>query len=312
MAIFTSRASLIASQSVAQTIQLGTIKIITGIFVGLILLSAYLGYSATSTVNAIYADAVIYLQASGQPVPPNPAQLDSPLGMLRNMTIYISLIGSLAAMVIGHQLIASDRKQGVLPLIGTRIESRSDYLDGKIKALLTLLGGVTGIAAFVAAITLILLPSVVLTSAMWGQLVAFMACAYLILLFFGLLALASTALVAKESVALLLPVTLWITLTFIFPSLSANIHPTAAINPISSLAATPDNAFFHFSQQFLAPFSTVESFKSLSAYWLDYSPNGSVFPTGALMQMVVSVVIAAGAAWYGLTHISLERGEFDV
>ena len=133
-------ARLIARQSALFIFRERTVALLSGLFVGLVLISAYLGWSATSTVNAIYADAVVYLSATGSPIPPNPVTTISPLSLLRNMSIYVSLIGALAAIVIGYQLVAMDRKSGVMPLLGTRPFAQSAYARGKVIAMIVVIG----------------------------------------------------------------------------------------------------------------------------------------------------------------------------
>ncbi|WP_286789348.1 hypothetical protein, partial [Thioclava sp. UBA3469] len=49
-----------------------TIALVAALFAALVLVSAYLGWSATSTVDAIYASATHWFEANGKPVPPNP------------------------------------------------------------------------------------------------------------------------------------------------------------------------------------------------------------------------------------------------
>ncbi len=51
----------------------------------------------------------------------------------------------------------------------------------------------------------------------------------------------------------MLPVTLWLTLTFILATADANLNPTAAINPFSALAPAPDTSFFHWAGVILGP-----------------------------------------------------------
>ena len=118
-------------QAVATLIRERTVALVAALFAVLVLVSAYLGWSATATVNAIYADAAAYLATTNQPVPPNPVTEGSPLALLRNLSIYVSLIGAFAAIVIGQGLVEADRRAGVLPLIGARPLGRLDYALGK-------------------------------------------------------------------------------------------------------------------------------------------------------------------------------------
>lgn len=305
---------VIARQSLLHVSREGTVALLAALFVVLVMVSAYLGWSATTTVNSIYQDAVVYLQAQGQPVPPNPVHDISPLSLMRNMSIYVSLIGALASIVIGYQLIAADRKSGIVPLIGARPLRRGDYLRGKIEALLAANGILMGIAALIATATFLILPQVGLGAAAWGKLLLFFMLAYGYMVLFGLVALGTAARSKSESVGLLVPVTLWLTLTFILPSLTANIHPTAAINPISALAAPPDTAFFHWSGWLMGPFSIAESFKFLAAGLLDYLPATaapkSLVPP--LPDLLLALVLASVFAVRSVLAMDFTRGDYDV
>ncbi|MES2142795.1 MAG: hypothetical protein V4516_00180, partial [Pseudomonadota bacterium] len=115
-----SHIGLIARQSLRLTLREGTVLVIAALFVVLVLVSAWLGWRATATVNTIFTDAAAFLQSQNRPVPPNPVLATSPLSLLRNVAVYVSLIGVLAAIVVGNRLVALDRKSGVLPLYGTR------------------------------------------------------------------------------------------------------------------------------------------------------------------------------------------------
>ena len=79
MAGDTSSGWLIARQSARFVLRERTVALLSLMFVALVLISAWLGWSATSTVNRIYLDAAAFLQAAGQPVPTNPVLDISPL-----------------------------------------------------------------------------------------------------------------------------------------------------------------------------------------------------------------------------------------
>jgi len=305
---------VVTNQSLRIILRERTVALLAGLFVVLVLVSAYLGWSATTTVNSIYADAVVYLQAAGQPIPPNPVNDISPLSLMRNMSIYVSLIGTLAAIVIGYQLIAADRKSGVLPLIGSRPIDRFAYTLGKIVALAKANGGLMGVAAIIAVGSFLILPSAAPSAMGWVQLAAFFALSFLYMMLFGLLAMATAAGSRSESLGLLVPVTIWLTVTFILPSLTANIHPTAAINPISALAPPPDTPFFQWTGWLLGPFSVAESFKYLAADLLDYLP--STARVHSMVPPLPDLLLAlTGAAWLatrGLARMDMTRGDYDV
>tara|TARA_R110002096_G_scaffold76381_1_gene180571 strand:+ start:82 stop:1032 length:951 start_codon:yes stop_codon:yes gene_type:complete len=307
-------ARLIARQSALFIFRERTVALLSGLFVGLVLISAYLGWSATSTVNAIYADAVVYLSATGSPIPPNPVTTISPLSLLRNMSIYVSLIGALAAIVIGYQLVAMDRKSGVMPLLGTRPFAQSAYARGKVMAMIVVIGALMGVAAVISIGTFLVLPEFTLTLGGWGRLAAFFALSTGYMILFGFMGLAAAALARSESVALLVPMTIWLTASFILPSLTANIHPTAAINPISALAPGPASTFFDWSGWLIGPFSIAESFKYLSAQALEFLPPTAAVTSAIppLADLVLAFAIAACVAVWAMTRMDHTKGDYNV
>lgn len=303
----------IAIQSVNAVARQHTVTAIAALFLLLIMFSAYLGWSATHTVDAIYKAAAQYLSAQNQPVPPNPVLQSSPLGLLRNMATYVSLLGSLAALVIGHQLIASDRKAGVLPLMGTRPLRGSNYALGKIGALSVVLGGLIVFAALVSAATFLLLPAFTLGTDEWLRLVGFFGTSYLYMMVFGLLGLAFTARLKSETVGLLVPLVFWLTLTFVLPQITSNVNPVAALNPVSALANPPDAGFFVFTGSVLEPFSLAEAYRLMAARLLHFLP--SEYTIRDVVPPIVSLAGAcaalAGFAWSALTRLNFAQGDYN-
>lgn len=305
---------LIARQSARFVLRERTVALLSLMFVVLVLVSAWLGWSATSTVNRIYLDAAAFLQNAGQPVPTNPVLDISPLSLMRNMSVYVALIGALSAIVIGNRLVGLDRKAGVLPLIGIRPLGRNAYAGGKIAALVGLILALGAVAGAVAVATFLVLPAVTLTGMQWTQLAGFMAVTTLYMGIFGLIGLAAGASSRSETVGLLLPVSLWLTLTFILPQLTANLNPTAAINPISALAAPPDTSFFHWAAIVLGPVSLADAYKFASAGLLDYLPQGMASPSfiPPVINLTLATAAAAAFAWRSLSRLSMTQGEYNV
>jgi ABC-type transport system involved in multi-copper enzyme maturation permease subunit len=307
-------ALLIAGQSARFVLRERTVALLSGMFVVLVLISAWLGWQATATVNRIYLDAAAFLAGAGQPVPPNPVLDISPLTLMRNMSVYVSLIGALAAIVIGNRLVALDRKAGVLPLIGVRPMAVSDYALGKIGALTALILGLGVLSGIVGAATLSLLPAISVTAAQWGQLAGFFGVSALYMGAFGLFGLATGAWARSETVGLLLPVTAWLTLTFIAPQLTANLNPTAALNPISALAPPPDTAFFHAMGQGLGSVSLADAYKFASARLLDVLPPGIASPAliPPILVLLLALALTLAMAWRALSGLRMATGDYDV
>jgi len=300
---------LIALQSCRFILRERTASVLGAMFVVLVMISAWLGWSATDTTNRIYLDAAVFLKAAGQTVPTNPVLDISPLSLMRNMAVYVSLIGVLAAIVIGNRLVASERKAGVLPLYGARPIERSAFAMGKLLALGLSVGVLAAIAGVVGFVTFLLLPNVPVSPQQWLQFGGFFVLSAVYLLLFGALAMGCAAMAQSESVGLLIPVTLWLAVTFILPQITANLNPTAAINPVAALADAPHTAYFQWVGWALAPISVADCYKFGAARFLDMAQA----PASGFYMVWLGVVAVAAMAFarHALTNIDMTNGGFD-
>lgn len=290
-----------------------TVLLLALLFLVLVIVSAYLGWSATSTVNAIYMRSVEVMSARGQTIPGNPVLDISPLALLRNMATYVSLIGALAAIVVGHQLVAGERKAGAMPLIGTRPLRKLDLGIAKALALVLAIVALVGFAAIINTATFAVLPEFRLDLSGWGKLVGFYGVSAVYLLAFGFLGLWCSAAAKSETVGLLIPVTIWLTLTFVLPQITSDTNPVAALNPISALAAPPASPFFEVTGWAMGPVSLAESYRVISAQLLDFLPPGYVSHAAipaipSLIGLVLGIGILAVRA---ITRIDMTKGDYD-
>lgn len=194
-----------------------TVALLAGLFFAMVLVSAYRGWSATATVNAIYTKAVPVLEAKGLAVPPNPVGHTPPLTLLRNMVTYVALLGALAALMLGHQVVAADRKAGVIPLFFSRPVSRTGLALGKITAVVLAIAAVLLSAGLINVLTMLILPGLSLGGQIWVGVLTFYCVSALYMLAFGLMGATCAAAFSSESMALLIPVTIWLAFTFIVP-----------------------------------------------------------------------------------------------
>lgn len=308
-----SPAKLIARHSLANLIRDRSVLMLVGFFAAMVLATAWLGWSASATVNAIYGDAVQYLTAAGQPVPPNPIGETAPLAVLRNLGVYISLIGAFGAIVIGQLLIETDRKAGTLPLIGARPFDRRDIALGKMRALVIATGAMMAVAGVISVATLFTIPALVVGAGDLIHLMLFLIAGWAYITVFGLLALGAAARLTATASGLIAATIVWLVITFVLPELTANVHPTAAINPVSTLANTPDTAFFHFMSTILGPFSLAEAFAWTSGNLLSFLPDGlaSRGPIPPVFTLVAALILAIVFAARSAAHLDLNAGGPD-
>ena len=306
-------ALLIARQSVRLALRENTVLLMVALFAVLVLLSAWLGWQATATVDRIYTDAAAFLAAAGQPVPTNPVLDTSPLILLRNMAVYVTLLGALSAIVIGNHLVAADRGAGVLPLIGSRSLPRNIYACGKLLALSGLVLALMLAAAVIGTVTLLALPAVQLHPGQWGRLAGFFGLSALYMGIFGLLSLAAAAATASRSVGLLIPVALWLAVTFILPALTLNLTPTAVLNPISALVTPPDAGFFQWAGWLLGPLSVSQAYGTTAAGLLEFRPldwlDRSAIGAGPTLGLWCAASLTL--AFQALLSLPFSTGDYD-
>lgn len=305
-------AATVAEAALRVSLRSRTVVWLVLLFMAMVLVAAYLGWSATSTLDAVFQQAAVIMQAEGREVPPNPALAMSPLSALRNMTTYVSLLGALAAIIFGNQLIAADRKSGVFPIIASRPLTRSAYALGKVAALVIAIVGVLLVAAMTNAITVLLLPGQTLGPEAWTKLVSFYGVSALYLVAFGLLSLAAAAGTRSESLALLIPITVWLALTFVLPQITGNVNPMAALNPISAMKPAPESVFFGISGAVLAPVSLTEIYRSLAATILGFAPAGVRLGAGTGLAILLAAdVLLALAAVRVIERFDASRSDYD-
>ena len=305
-------ARLSASTAVKVGLRDHTVLLLAGLFFVMVLVSAYLGWSATSTVNAIYAKAVPVLQAQGAPVPPNPVGDTPPLSLFRNMVNYVALLGALAALILGHQVVAADRKAGAIPLLFSRPADRTGLALGKIAALALAVTVILLAAGVINGLTMLVLPGLSLDGTIWLGLVKFYGVSALYMLAFGLLGAVCAAAMATESMALLIPVTIWLAFTFIVPQLTANIGPMAALNPQSANIVAPTSAFFTVTSAVLGPVSIAESYRFLASTILGVMPGSGASTTaeGALLSLILANLALGSALIFKINRFDPCRSDY--
>ena len=124
---------------------------------GFAVLAGILGWASHHTIIGIYDESVKLVTDRGQTAPPNPFLLKPTLSMLSNEMLYITVIGALVAIVVGHLAIASDATNGIGRLVFSRPIRRRDYTFGKLAATGTILGAGVAVSYLVsvAALTVV-------------------------------------------------------------------------------------------------------------------------------------------------------------
>jgi ABC-2 type transport system permease protein len=259
-----------------------------GVFLGMVLVSSGIGWATHHTVTIVFNETV---RVTGQKLV-NPFDRVSSLDSLKNTIIYIVLIGALLAIVAGTRSSIRDRKAGVASLIFSRPVAAWSYAAGKLIGVQVWLGLVLAAAAVLSWLSVWLVSGHILSLSATGSLLAFFGLALLFLVPFTAMGLLAGAYSHYESTALLVPILLWVAVTFVVPQLGTAEHPTALLNPVPS-AVTASGVFFQFNRYMFQPIAITEHFKHAGSVLLGLAEAGSRGIGADLASIIIIGILAA-------------------
>jgi len=244
--------------------------LLLGVFICMTLASSFIGWSTYTTTNAVYRASVVFLHQQGVvQVPINPVLSFPALASFRNIIIYMFLIGSLLSIVVGNRSFIRERKSGALQLLFTRPISRSTLLLGKIIGICFALLSIISLTAIVSIASSYFLPLQHLGTTDIIRLLVFYAYSFFYILLFAFLGLLFAIIAKSESLALFIPVCIWVGISFVMPELVTGQTPTALLNPVTIDNLASQGSFFSLMQQFLTPISVGWHFTALGSQLLN-------------------------------------------
>ena len=259
------------------------------ILIGATVLAGVLGWASHQTIIGVYNEAVKLLATRGLGAPPNPFLLKPVLSLLSNMVIYITLIGALVALVIGHLSVADDESNGIGRLLFSRQLSRRQYALGKIGSAAAVLAIGIGCCATVSVVALILVNKTMPSGGDLARLVIFYALSWLYLLIFALVGMLSLLIARRRSLGLLSAMGAWLVITFAIPQFTSGLRPSQSLNPIVDPVST-SQGFFKVTAHARA-YSIAEQFKQLSGRILETASGESGADSMRRLVPIVGVLI---------------------
>jgi ABC-type transport system involved in multi-copper enzyme maturation permease subunit len=271
---------MIAVIATHQVLSLRRQRILTAVFaalIGVTVLAGVLGWSSHQTIVGVYDEAVKLLATRGLGAPPNPFLLKPPLAMLSNMVIYITLIGALVAVVVGHVTVADDEANGIGRLLFSRQVTRSQYATGKFAAAGAVLAAALAACGVVSVAALALVNRALPSLANVGRLIGFYAFSWVYLMLFVAIGMVTVLLARRRSLGLLGAIGVWLVVTFVVPQFTSGLRPAQSLNPIVDPVST-SQTFFRVTAR-ARPYSIAEQFKEASGRILATAPSETTWDT---------------------------------
>lgn len=306
------RSFFIAKNEIQHLLRERTFFLILTVFILISLASTYIGWASQHTVESVYQESVMALESIGKTVPPSPFSILPPLEIVKNMIIYVILIGSLLAITIGHSIGTKDQRAGVIRILFSKPLTKKEFLLGKTLSLGLVLLTVLTVSLIISGISVAILSH--LSFVLLLRLIGFYAISFFYMLGFGFLGLSFGLMKRNSAIALLTPIIIWVIITFALPEMSSALYPTSSLNPVlpqteflnSPVLSTIHNIFY--------PFSISEHYRVLSSGILNLQETaGTIYvnysPMICAFILAAWVIITSGVLTYSMSKFDISRGD---
>ncbi len=242
-----------------------------GVIIGVNVLAGVLGWASRATISGVYNESVNLLKSRGLAAPPNPFLRKPSLSLLANEIIYVTMIGALVALVLGHLVVAEDETGAIGRLVFSRQISRMEFAVGKITSVAEVLGAAMLGSAGVSMAALVVVNRAFPSAGDVTRLVGFFTFSWVYLMFFALIGMLTLLLTRRRSLGLLSALGAWLVVTFVVPQFTSGLRPSQSLNPIVDPIST-SQTFFKITAK-ARPFSLAEQFKATSGRILGTTPK---------------------------------------
>jgi len=255
------------------------------VFIGMVVASSVIGWVTNQTVTGVYEKVL----ADGLTTAPNPFTGVTPLYYARNAVIYVLLIGSLMAIVLGVQATLRDRKAATTDLVLSRPVGTAARLLGQLAGLGVVLAAVIGISFAVSWIIISVINGAPLGWAETGRVIAFCLLSWVLLTTFSLLGMLTGLRSKQETTALLVPFVIWSAVAFVLPQIGTAARPVSLLNPVPAVNST--GGYFDFVSMVTGPLSVTEQFKRASSIILqDTTVTGDATSSTLILLAFLTVM----------------------
>lgn len=279
-----------ARQEMLSTRRARTAHLLLFVFLGMVIASSVIGWLTNQTVTGVYEKVL----ADGLTTAPNPFTGVTPLYYARNAVIYVLLIGSLMAIVLGVQSTLRDRKAGTVDLVLSRPTTPASRLLGQTAGLAIVLAVVIGAGLAVSWVIISIIHGSPLGWDETGRIILFGLLSWVLLTIFCLLGMLTGLRSKQETTALLVPFVIWSAVAFVLPQIGTAARPVSLLNPVPAVSAT--GGYFDVVSAITGPLSVTEQFKRASSIILhDTTVTGGVLSSVLILVafLVVMTVIVA-------------------
>jgi len=294
---------IIARKEVRAAFRNRLFLIITALFLGLSVLSVYVGSVTKRAEMRIYDERVAVLMAEGATAVPAAPEIHT-LTILSNFTQYIAIVGAILGVILGYNVLIEEREAGTMRLILTRPVYRDRLLTGKLLGGGAVIAILLGLAFIFNALLLILVGGIVPTGLEVLRLLILIVLGLVYMMLFFTVSMLLSIRIRDSATVFLVSLVLWMLVSFVIPQMAqTQMANSTVINGISGMTNTiPQETATSRAINFLSP---TWHLQQIGAELLEVAPGSALLDgttllgdsTGALLILLIPCVIA-GAMGY--------------
>jgi ABC-2 type transport system permease protein len=269
-------------------------QLVVTVFLVLTSISSIIGWLTVRNVTKIYNDIV----SQNLTTAPNPFINVSSLYYMRDSVIYVVLIGSLMAIILGAQVSLRDRKSNANELIKTRNVNLIHRILGQLSAVGSIIILLEIIALLTSFISIWVIQKTPLNIGAISSLLGYGAISAILMIAIAAIGFAFGSISKTEESSLLYPIVGWAVITFTIPQIITSTHPVALLNPTPAVSTGTGLAQSVING--ISPLAVMENFKAIAnaILGIDKSLQLSLvdllsFSFFAVIGVMASVVISS-------------------
>lgn len=227
---------------------------ITILFLGLSILSVYIGSTTKHAEMRIYTETIAQLQAQGAATLPAAPEIHT-LTILANLIEYVSMVGAILAVILGYNTLIEEKENGSLKLILSRPVFRDQLIIGKLLGNGAVIGVLLGIVFVFNLVLLVLVGGIMPSLAEVVRLLVFMFMAFSYMLIFLSLAMLLSIRMKDSATVFLISLVVWTVFAFVIPQMAETFMVNSSVvNGISgAVNQLPQDTALSQAVNFLSP-----------------------------------------------------------
>ena len=269
-------------------------QLVVSVFLVLTSISSMIGWLTVRNVTKIYNDIV----SQNLTTAPNPFTNVPSLYYMRDSVIYVVLIGSLMAIILGAQASLRDRKSNANELIKTRNVNLVHRILGQLTAVGSIIILLEIVALLTSFISIWVIQKTPLSIGAIFSLIGYGAVSAIFMIAIAAIGFTFGTISKSEESSLLYPIVGWAVVTFTIPQIITSTHPVALLNPTPAFSTGTGLAQSVING--ISPLAVMENFKAIAnaILGIDKSLQLSIvdlisFSLFAVIGVMASVVISS-------------------